>query len=451
MTRRAFIRNLLIGTGLIAVSACRPAASIPFTWHSGALPPPQLFPHDAKHLLKKAMAYESQMGRMHLSPEGLVRYAARDGSPQIIVLPDTCIWTGCYVAAEAFRWAVTEDSDAKIRLTRSLHALHLLQEVTGKRGLLARTLWKGHFSTSPEMGEWHAGTGKFSDYMWLGDVSADQLNGAFFGYALAFDLLEDRPLRQQIADDVGAIADHLLDNRMRIVDIDGHPTRHGHLGSGLLTEDLNALIALMVMKVAHHVTVAPRFHRAYVHLIREKRYHFRAAQARDKWWEYLRGINHSDNNLAYLAYYSLMRLEKDPSLKKVYLKGLKRTWGIVRPERNPFFTFIHHAFLPKDQHEPEALDRALETLFLFPRIKRSRHVENSRRHDICRAFWKDRHGHPQACHPLPIQERPSDSFEWKANPYRLDGGGDGKTTYAGVDFLISYWMGRYHSFVQGKM
>lgn len=447
MNRRDFLRELLIGTGLIAVGACRPAASIPFAWHQDALPPPLEFPHDAKHLLRKAMRYESQMGRIHLNPEGLVRYAAREDGLRIMSLPDTTIWTGCYVAAEAFRWAVTRDPDARARLSRSLHGLHLLQEVTGKKGLLARTFWKGHFSPSPESGEWHAGTGDFSDYMWLGDVSADQVNGAFFGYALAFDLLKDRPLRQQIGGDAGAIADHLLEHRMRIVDIDGRPTRHGHLGSGPFTEDLNALIALMVMKVAHHVTEAPRFNRAYTHLIETKRYHFRAAEARDKWWEYLRGINHSDNNLAFLAYYPLMRLEKNPPLKRVYQKGLERAWRVVRPERNPFFTFIHHTFLPEDQRETAALEHALETLFLFPRTKRNRPVVNSRRHDVCRSFWKDRHGHPQACLPLPIQERPADSFEWKANPYRLDGGGDGKTIFAGVDFLLPYWMGRYHSFI----
>jgi hypothetical protein len=451
MNRRDFIRNLLMGTSLIAFGACRPAASIPFVWDSNTLPPPQLFPHGANHLFGKAMGYESQMGRIHLSSEGRVRYAFREDGPQLRTLPDTTIWTGCYVAAEAFRWAVTKDPDAKVRLARSLDALYLLQAVTGKDGLLARTFWKGHFVPSPAAGEWHSGTGDFTDYMWLGDVSADQVNGAFFGYALAFDLLKDPSLRQQITSDVSAIADHLLDHKMKIVDIDGLPTRHGHLGSGPFTEDLNALIALMVMKVAHHVTEAPRFHRAYTHLIEKKKYHFRAAQARDKWWEYLRGINHSDNNLAFLAYYLLIRLEKDPFLKRVYRKGLERTWRVVRPERNPFFTFIHQSFLPKDQRDTIALEQALETLLLFPGIKRDRRVVNSRRHDLCRSFWKDRHGHPQACLPLPIQERPVDSFEWKANPYRLDGGGDGKIIYAGVDFLLPYWMGRYHSFIHSGL
>lgn len=447
MNRRDFVRDLVIGTSLIAVGACRPVASIPLAYDPDTLPPPKIFPQETKALLGKAIDYETQMGHMHLSPEGLVRYAAREDGTSIIVLPDTSIWTGCYVAAEAFRWAVTKDSDAKTRLSRSLHGLHLLQEVTGKKGLLARTYWKGHFSPSPGAGEWHIGKGNFSNDMWLGDVSVDQLNGAIFGYALAFDLVKDRALRKQIAKDVCAIADHLLVHGMKIVDIDGHPTRHGHLDSGLFTEDLNALIALMVMKVAHRVTGAPRFQKAYAHLIGKKGYHFRAAQARDKWWEYIRGINHSDNNLAFLAYYPLMRLEKDPSLKRVYQKGLERTWRVVRPEKNPFFTFIYHAFLPENQRDKMALNRAMETLFLFPAIKRDTRIMNSRRHDICRAFWKDRHGHPQACLPLPIQERPADSFEWKANPYRLDGGGDGKTIYAGVDFLISYWMGRYHSFI----
>lgn len=445
INRRLFLGHLLKWTGLLFLSACRPAVSIPYISNPPVnLLNPRPVPIDEGVFLRKVIGHEEQIGERHLTPEGLIWYEAREEEPPIIGFSDVAIWTGCYVAAEALRWAETKDPEARERLVSSLGGLHHLQHVTGKKGLLARSFRRGT-GPSPEEGrEWHQGTGDYKEYRWLGDVSVDQVDGVFFGYALAFDLLEDSSIRHHVAEDVAPIADHILENRMKIIDLDGQPTRHGDLGSGPFSEDLNALIALMVIKVAHHITKEPRFHQAYQDLIKKKGYHYRAAAARDKWWEYLLGINHSDNNLAFLAFYTLIRLEEDPSLLKIYKAGLRRAWKVVRYEGNPLFTFVYHSLLQGDQVDQIALDRALETLYYFPAEKRNILKKNSLRPEICRSFWKDRHGDPQACIPLPIQDRPSDSFEWKANPYRLDSGGDGKIFYAGVDYLLPYWMGRYH-------
>jgi hypothetical protein len=58
-----------------------------------------------------------------------------------------------------------------------------------------------------------------------------------------------------------------------------------------------------------------------------------------------------------------------------------------------------------------------------------------------------RNGRLQACAPLPVEERPPSTFEWKENPYRLDGGGDGAKLYTGTDYLLAYWLGRYCRFL----
>ncbi|MEY3283202.1 MAG: hypothetical protein RIR86_1215, partial [Acidobacteriota bacterium] len=37
--------------------------------------------------------------------------------------------------------------------------------------------------------------------------------------------------------------------------------------------------------------------------------------------------------------------------------------------------------------------------------------------------------------------------KWNGNPYRLDGGSDGRREDDGAYFLLPYWMGRYHKLI----
>ena len=54
-------------------------------------------------------------------------------------------------------------------------------------------------------------------------------------------------------------------------------------------------------------------------------------------------VNHSDDELAFLSFYPLLRYETDPALVRVYRDGLERSWLIERPERNPLWNVIYAA------------------------------------------------------------------------------------------------------------
>lgn len=434
--RRAF----LISAALVA--GCRPALSLPRGGRDlGPDPPPR--PRDGR-LRRKAEQFESAMEH-HLTPDGLVlteRLIDPDPADPLNA-QDAAIWTGCYVAAEACRWLVTRDPGARARLDRSLRGLHLLQDATGVPGVLARMVKRAPAPVPGETPAWHQGVGDMAAYRWMGDVSVDQYAGVFFGYAAAHEAVEDAATRAAIADRVGRLVDRLIDRGWRIVDADGRPTKHSDLSGGLLTEPLNALLALAFAKVAARVTDEPRFAEAY-RVLTARGYARTAAVARDKWWEYLFGVNHSDNNLAYLGYYPLIRLEDDPGLLDQYRKGVTRAWRVVRVEGNPLFAFITQAVEAPGWRDDEALARAVDTLARFPFPKRDEIVRNSLRRGICRSWFDDRLGHPQACAPLPVDERPRSSFEWSSNPYRMDRMGDPRVALAGVDYLLAYWLGRRH-------
>jgi hypothetical protein len=403
-------------------------------------------------LTEKAVQLELLIQKRHLTPEGLLAYGISLATPEAeditgMAFSDMAIWSGCYVAAEAFRYAVTGDPVVKEQGRKSVEGLHLLQNVTGKPGLLARGV-KQWDEKNPEVGrDWHRGAGLFSHYQWLGDVSVDQVDGVIFGYAVAYDLVGDEVLRQSIRIHVAAIADHIIDHGMTIQDVDNERTKHGDLTAGFFSEPLNALIALAVVKAAHHMTKDERYQQYYLHLVHEEGYHKRAVKARDPWWEIFTGVNHSDNNLAFLAYYTLLRYEKDPLLLGYYLKSLNRAWNVVREEGNPLFTFIYYALSPTQNRDRRVLDQALETLRLFPVERRNYRVVNSRGSNLCISLRRDRFGRKQACQPVPMNRRPADVFEWKENPYRLDEGGEGNLEFSGVDYLLPYWMGRYHGFI----
>jgi hypothetical protein len=58
-----------------------------------------------------------------------------------------------------------------------------------------------------------------------------------------------------------------------------------------------------------------------------------------------RFVNHSDDELAFLSYYPLLILERDPHLRRVYLASISRSYQIERPERSPLFNLIYGAAL----------------------------------------------------------------------------------------------------------
>ena len=54
-----------------------------------------------------------------------------------------------------------------------------------------------------------------------------------------------------------------------------------------------------------------------------------------------------------------------------------------------------------------------------------------------------RNGDLITAEPLPMGIRPPSNFYWRSNPYKPNGGSDGAGMFAGPDFRLAYWMGRW--------
>jgi len=401
----------------------------------------------------------------HLS-EGATRTHSVDEHGNVI---HSGVWTGRYLAGVGYQYAVTRDPRVREHGATILKALRILQEVTGKPGLLARGYVKGHGPVADwerngsDSREWHQGQGDYADYRWYGDVSVDNFNAVLYGYSVYYDLAADDEQKKFIARDVDRLMTHLLDNNCRIIDVDGEPTQYGHVGidpdpardayyekiygarmkffgiASVAQSPLRAnLMLLPDLLIARRITGSERYLELYRRVVERFRDNPEPEYFRRPFsLERLARTDHSNEGQAYEALYNLVRLEQDPSLLAIYRQWVGQMWEMNWNEGNALFAYMTLALLPEYRtperrseppsdsvpHAAEGLQLAEATLRLFPVDRVLRPRMNSLRKEIelnPHADFEGRFG--QAAKPLPINERPYDNeYAWKGNPYRLDG------------------------------
>jgi hypothetical protein len=355
------------------------------------------------------------------------------------------LWTAMYLAAEAFRFAVTGEPEARERAQRSLNALLELERVTGIPGFPARALArKGEPRALLSRGEWHDAAD--GERIWKGDTSSDEIVGHYFALCVYSDLIADENERAAIRETVRRITDHILDHGFLLVDADGKQTRWGvwapdqlHSPQWAHDRGLNSLEILSHLCVASHLVGDPRYQEAAGTLIHQHGY---ALSTLDQKITEPGHVNHSDDELAFLSYYPLLRCETDPHRRALYLASLERSWQIERPERCPLWNIIYGALTGSSCD----LEAAAATLREIPLDLRHWDVRNSHRSDVESDPKAGRFGEAQSRTVLPAGERPM--IKWNGNPYRLDGGDGGRTEEDGTFFLLPYWMARFHGLFQ---
>ena len=229
------------------------------------------------------------------------------------------LWTSLYVAAEAFRYGVTGDAEAKKNARRSLEALMFLERVSGIPGFVARSILPIDDDSWKHGGEWHrSADGK---WWWKGDTSSDELDGHYFAYSIYYDVAATDEEKKEIAGYVARITDHIIDHGFYYVGPPGKPTTWGVWAPEKLNHDLkrigdrglNSLEVLSHLKVAEHIVGHPRFAAAAKELIEKHSYAINTVHQKMVWP--MEMVNHSDDELAFTAYYPLVIYERDPELR----------------------------------------------------------------------------------------------------------------------------------------
>ena len=331
-------------------------------------------------LAEKAAFYEQEMERyIKRTPYGYVAEAPlrTPGDKTSADAQDSDndgLWTSMYGAGECFAYGATHDPKAKERAKKAFEALRFLQKVTQDcvhappKGYIARTirstdgpdpnigrleedrqeqqhdkLWKVYEPRWPKSAD-----GK---WFWKSDTSSDELDGHYFFYPLYYDFCADTAAeRERVREVVRDVTDHLLTHQFLLIDHDGKPTRWGVYGPQYLNRDplwwadrgLKSLSILTYLAVAEHVTGDPKYAAASRELIDHEGYaHTTPCTPRCKTGP--GSGNQSDDEMAFMCYYGLLRWSRDEALKSLMHTSFYLYWLNEAPEMNPFFNFTYAA------------------------------------------------------------------------------------------------------------
>jgi hypothetical protein len=242
---------------------------------------------------------------------------------------DSALWTGHYLAAEAFRYKVTQAPDALNNVKAALGGLKSLADVTGTN-LLARCLVPISSPYAAGISREEAGnaiyTNSAAGWIWVGHTSRDQYSGALFGLAVTYDMVSDDSIRSSISDLVTRLVDFLNGHNWSVVMPDGSTST-----SFLLRPDqIETFLA-----IGRHVNAD----------------HFSSAGYETQRVLYSVsvpvpiGVDTADDNsyfkfnLGYINLYNLIRLESS-SAKSIYQAAYSVLRNHTAPHQNAFFNVI---------------------------------------------------------------------------------------------------------------
>jgi hypothetical protein len=327
---------------------------------------------------------------------------------------DSAIWTGHYLAAESFRYAVTRSPEALAAATGAIESLHGLVTVTGT-GLLARCRIATGSRFADGIHREEASNGVFTNnnagYTWIGNPSRDQYLGAIFGLGIAYELIPER--RAPIRDAVTAIVEPLVAS-------DWNPRG----GPTFLLRPDQVLGILQVARLVNR----ERFGEIYA----SQRVRLAGSVGTPVAFDSLSTSSYFKFNLIHITFYHLVRHE-EPESRGVYERAFAIARNYTAGHQNAFFNMVDAALFGIDGRRDRETVALLDLWLKRPR--RDFFVDLRPAVRVCG---------DQACDPISVDRRTPTDFLWQRNPFQLSGGGAGTIGNAGVDYILPYWMARYY-------
>ena len=385
-----------------------------------------LFHFAAAVLLSVAAAHASDADAIAISAAIQARHMpfptlfdpiyASAGSSQIVGYTrcgDSALWTGAYLAAESFRYKVTQSPAALQNVKSALAGLAGLSDITGDNRLARCMVLKSSpYAAGIAREESANGIVQNPPWFWVANTSRDQIVGAFFGLGVAFDLVDDPAVKSGVSDIV-----------TRLI---GYISRHQWSPDDSITStfQIRAEELQMLLQVARHVNPSNTVSGPFL------------VPPVDSGV----GVDILDNSsyfkfdLDYMSFYHLVQIQNNGDNRLAYatLRNYTRT------HQNAFFNMIDRALSGPDTAR-DAETRALLDQWL-QRPKRDNFVDLTSKVPVCGG---------NACTPIPVNMRPPATFLWEVSPFQLKGGGSGVVENAGVDYILPYWMARYYGVVTG--
>lgn len=454
-------------------------------------------------LAEKATFYENQIDALHRRTPWeyvLEVNVAKPGTTNQFTQGDSDndgLWTSMYGAGECFGYGATKDPLAKKRAQKAFEALRWLGEVTQggdhapPPGYVARTILptsgrdpnigrlegdKRHKATDDSLWKIYEPRwpkSKDGQWYWKSDTSSDELDGHFFFYPLYYDLVcETEAEKSRVRDHMRALMDHIVSHDFNLVDHDGTPTRWSVYNPEVLNHNplwseergLKSLSLLAYLAATEHVTGDPKY-RQIINLLRDK-YAYDTNLKNPKNQRGVGSVNHSDDEMAFMCFYNLMKYGNDPKLTDEVGYSFFSYWILEFPEMNPFFNFCYAAFgVGRKYVNPWGtqditpwsgwLEDSVDTLKRFPLDRFDWRHTNDRRLDLVPLMRQTYDPYETNYRPrgyrvngkvMPVDERFFN--HWNHDPFEVNTGGSGNEIGTGTVFLLPYYMGLYHGFIK---
>jgi hypothetical protein len=340
---------------------------------------------------------------------------------------DSAIWTGHYLAAEAFRYKVTGAADALANAQSAIAGLTLLTDVTGTN-VLARCAIPENSQYLLSIVQQEVANGSFigssadgTAYTWIANTSRDEYLGAFFGLCVAYDMIADAPTRAQISSLITRLLDNLVDHVWTVVMPDlsvsttfvARPDQQLtmlQIGRHVNSKYNSAYSALAVLAPS---VIAP--------------ISIDCSDVHDSYFKF---------NLDYISFYHLIGLESSSIRKFFYTEAYDVLRNTTGTHLNAHFDAIDRSIrgpnTGRDYDTRNFLDQWLTRPRRDPEV------------DLVGVYPSCGSSGTEACSPIPVPARVPTDFLWQRDPFQLAGGGSGTIEGAGIDYILPYWMARYY-------
>lgn len=406
-------------------------------------------------LAEKAAHYERKIRQRHmrygLVSELKLTRAGDVSSAEMIDTDNDGSWSAYYMSSQAFRFGATGDPQARSNAWETFEALERLESINGLKGFPSRTFERRGFKFS-DPDRWRVAPDE--DWEWKATTSSDEFTDHTFGYATLWTCVaKTAQEKQRIATLYDKIMDHIVRNNWYLIDWDGKPTLWARWNPeyvnwfppSIVDRKLNSAEIVAGLQFAYTVTGREIYKQKAFELLYQhgyltnitnsvklvaptKGYIHQGNDMGDEW-------NHSDDQLAFDTYWTLHQFAFNADLRRQYAAVVRDHFELEKQERIPIWNFVLASTGAKDFD----VDGALWTLRRFPLDLISWSVRNSHREDVTRLPANFRG--QELVELLPPGERRMS--RWNSHPFKLDGGEGGRIEYAGDEFLLPYWMGRY--------
>ncbi|MBX2921917.1 MAG: hypothetical protein KF746_06980 [Chitinophagaceae bacterium] len=379
------------------------------------------------------------------------------------------LWTAMYLGSQLFRYLATHDPEAKQNVVESFDALERLYTIHTFPGYFGRSFERhGAMPFKTEFRDylkdyWYPGyqssvswrQADSPEWDWRGASSSDQAVGQVFALTLVAQYMDDENLKQRAVKLIDGLMSHIVDNDLKLIDADGKPTLWGIWNPEYVNRfpvmvgdrKLYSSNIIAFLQAAYYFTGKEKFKKTAEYLLygqgylqnlaRPVRDIGRAPDSADNWSRAMsEEWNHSDDEMYFLAYWSLYPYALNDSLKAVYREAVRDHWEAERPEKDALWNFCY-AMTGAESFD---LAESIWHLQEMPLDMVEWSMSNSFRKDI--NFIPGNFRGQTTESVLPPDERPEQKHN--RNLFTSDKQNNGRAELgAGDTWLLPYWMGRY--------